>query len=88
MVSVGVYGMFRYVDELLYWNGRRITLEECLRNELSPPRLPPAWISHDKFIYQADDGSLALLDASNNSVSLLVSNHTLVSLFINFLFPY
>ncbi|KAF7996285.1 hypothetical protein HCN44_001917 [Aphidius gifuensis] len=70
-------GMFRYVDELLYWNGRRLTLEECLRNELSPPRLPPAWISHDKFIYQADDGSLALLDASNNSVSLLVSNHTL-----------
>ncbi|XP_043287837.1 inactive dipeptidyl peptidase 10 isoform X2 [Venturia canescens] len=66
-----------YVDELLYWSGRRLTLDECLSGDLSPHRLPPAWISHDKFVYQADDGSLALLDTSNNSVSLLVSNHTL-----------
>ena len=67
-----------YVDELLYWSGRRLTLEECLHGDLTPHRLPPTWISHDKFVYQADDGSLALLDTSNNSVSLLVSNHTLV----------
>uniref|UniRef100_A0A0C9RBH7 Dpp10_0 protein n=1 Tax=Fopius arisanus TaxID=64838 RepID=A0A0C9RBH7_9HYME len=66
-----------YVDELLYWSGRRLTLEECLRDDLSPQRLPPAWVSHDKFVYQADDGSLALLDTLNNSVALLVSNHTL-----------
>ncbi|KAH0539481.1 inactive dipeptidyl peptidase 10 [Cotesia glomerata] len=66
-----------YVDELLYWSGRRLTLEECLQEDLSPRRLPPAWVTHDKFVYQADDGSLALLDTSNNSVSLLVSNHTL-----------
>ncbi|XP_015515915.1 inactive dipeptidyl peptidase 10 isoform X1 [Neodiprion pinetum] len=66
-----------YVDELLYWSGKRLTLEECLRGDLTPHRLPPAWLSHDKFVFQADDGSLALLDTSNNSVSLLVSNHTL-----------
>ncbi|XP_053998740.1 dipeptidyl aminopeptidase-like protein 6 isoform X1 [Hylaeus anthracinus] len=66
-----------YVDELLYWSGRRLTLDECLRDDLTPHRLPPTWISHDKFVYQADDGSLTLLDTSNNSVSLLVSNHTL-----------
>ncbi|XP_058801842.1 inactive dipeptidyl peptidase 10 isoform X3 [Phymastichus coffea] len=66
-----------YVDELLYWSGRRLTLEECLHGDLTPRRLPPSWISHDKFVYQADDGSLGLLDTSNNSISLLVSNHTL-----------
>ncbi|XP_066594146.1 inactive dipeptidyl peptidase 10 isoform X2 [Prorops nasuta] len=66
-----------YVDELLYWSGRRLTLEECLRGDLTPHRLPPTWISHDKFVYQGDDGSLTLLDTSNNTVTLLVSNHTL-----------
>lgn len=66
-----------YVDELLYWSGKRLSLEDCLRGDLTPHRLPPTWISHDKFVYQADDGSLALLDTSNNTVSLLVSNHTL-----------
>ncbi|XP_076291931.1 A-type potassium channel modulatory protein DPP6 isoform X2 [Lasioglossum baleicum] len=66
-----------YVDELLYWSGRRLTLDECLRDDLTPHRLTPTWVSHDKFVYQADDGSLTLLDTSNNSVSLLVSNHTL-----------
>ncbi|KAK1119958.1 hypothetical protein K0M31_012687 [Melipona bicolor] len=67
-----------YVDELLYWSGRRLTLDECLRDDLTPHRLTPTWIAHDKFVYQADDGSLTLLDTSNNSVALLVSNHTLV----------
>ncbi|KAK0093108.1 hypothetical protein PV326_014278 [Microctonus aethiopoides] len=66
-----------YVDELLYWSGNRLTLDECLGEDLSPRRLPPAWVTPDKFVYQADDGSLALLDTSNNSVALLVSNHTL-----------
>lgn len=68
----------RYVDELLYWSGRRLTLDECLRDDLTPHRLPPTWISHEKFVYQADDGSLSLLNTSNNTVTLLVSNHTLV----------
>ncbi|XP_029660600.1 dipeptidyl aminopeptidase-like protein 6 isoform X1 [Formica exsecta] len=66
-----------YVDELLYWSGRRLTLDECLRDDLTPHRLPPTWISHEKFVYQADDGSLTLLDTRNNIVTLLVSNHTL-----------
>ncbi|XP_011055618.1 PREDICTED: inactive dipeptidyl peptidase 10 isoform X1 [Acromyrmex echinatior] len=66
-----------YVDELLYWSGRRLTLDECLRDDLTPHRLPPTWITHEKFVYQADDGSLTLLDTRNNVVSLLVSNHTL-----------
>lgn len=72
------YTYYRYVDELLYWSGNRLTLDECLGEDLSPRRLPPAWVTPDKFVYQADDGSLALLDTSNNSVALLVSNHTLV----------
>lgn len=73
-----VVANYRYVDELLYWSGKRLSLEDCLRGDLTPHRLPPSWISHDKFVYQADDGSLTLLDTSNNTVSLLVSNHTLV----------
>ncbi|XP_025072942.1 dipeptidyl aminopeptidase-like protein 6 [Pogonomyrmex barbatus] len=66
-----------YVDELLYWSGRRLTLDECLRDDLTPHRLPPTWITYEKFVYQADDGSLSLLDTRENAVSLLVSNHTL-----------
>lgn len=78
--------IFRYVDELLYWSGRRLTLDECLRDDLTPHRLQPTWITHDKFVYQADDGSLTLLDTSNNSVSLLVSNHTLVSVTVPYIY--
>ncbi|XP_011168172.2 inactive dipeptidyl peptidase 10 isoform X2 [Solenopsis invicta] len=66
-----------YVDELLYWSGKRLTLDECFRDDLTPRRLPPAWITHEKFVYQTDDGSLTLLDTRQNVVSLLVSNHTL-----------
>ncbi|XP_014238564.1 inactive dipeptidyl peptidase 10 isoform X1 [Trichogramma pretiosum] len=75
-ICTAIY-LLGYVDELLYWSGRRLTLEECLHGDLTPQRLAPTWVAHDKFIFQADDGSLALLDASNNTVSLLVSNHTL-----------
>jgi len=53
-------------------------LDECLRDDLTPHRLPPTWISHEEVVYQADDGSLALLNTHYNNVSLLVSNHTLV----------
>ncbi|XP_012223647.1 A-type potassium channel modulatory protein DPP6 isoform X1 [Linepithema humile] len=66
-----------YVDELLYWSGRRLTLDECLRDDLTPHRLPTTWISHEKFVYQADDGSLTLLNTRVNVVTILVSNHTL-----------
>ncbi|XP_067002490.1 inactive dipeptidyl peptidase 10 [Anabrus simplex] len=66
-----------YVDELLYWSGRRMKLGEYLQGDLNPNRLPPAWISHTHFVFQADDGSLRVLDTSNDSVTLLVTNHTL-----------
>lgn len=68
-----------YVDELLYWSGRRMTLDEYLQGELCPPRLPPAWVSHRHFVFQADDGGLSVYDAHTDLVTTLVSNHTLVS---------
>jgi hypothetical protein len=68
-----------YVDEMLYWSGRRMKLGEYLQGDLTPRRMPPVWISHTHFIFQTDDGALAYLDTSNDTVSLLVTNHTLVS---------
>lgn len=69
----------RYVDELLYWSGRRMLLDEYLQGDLTPNRLPPTWVSRTKFVFQSDDGGLAVLDTSNDSVKSLVTNHTLVS---------
>lgn len=66
-----------YVDELLYWHGKRMDLDEYLQGHLSPGRLPAAWISHTHFVFQADDGGLAILDTTNFTVSILVTNHTL-----------
>lgn len=68
-----------YVDELLYWSGRRMRLEELLAGDLASKRLQPAWVDSSHVVYQADDGGLSVLDTSNNNVSLLVTNHTLVS---------
>ncbi|XP_023716434.1 inactive dipeptidyl peptidase 10 [Cryptotermes secundus] len=66
-----------YVDEMLYWSGRRMKLSEYLQGDLTPRRMPPVWISHTHFVFQTDDGALAYLDTSNDTVSLLVTNHTL-----------
>ncbi|XP_045472394.1 dipeptidyl peptidase 4 isoform X3 [Harmonia axyridis] len=67
-----------YVDELLYWHGRRMQLEEYLQGDLNPRRLPSSWISSTHFVFQSDDGSLAVLEMGNNiTVSVLVTNHTL-----------
>ncbi|KAK9872238.1 hypothetical protein WA026_017041 [Henosepilachna vigintioctopunctata] len=67
-----------YVDELLYWHGQRMQLEEYLQGDLTPRRLPSSWISPTHFVFQADDGSLAILGTGNNiTVSVLVTNHTL-----------
>ncbi|KAG5876517.1 hypothetical protein JTB14_000184 [Gonioctena quinquepunctata] len=67
-----------YVDELLYWTGSRMQLEELLEGDLTPKRLPSSWISSTHFVFQADDGSLSILDTSKNfSVSILVTNNTL-----------
>ncbi|XP_044752432.1 dipeptidyl peptidase 4 isoform X2 [Coccinella septempunctata] len=67
-----------YVDELLYWHGRRMQLEEYLQGDLNPRRLPSSWISPKHFVFQSDDGSLAVLEMGKNiTVSVLVTNHTL-----------
>lgn len=66
------------MDELLYWSGRRMLLDEYLQGDLTPNRLPPTWVSRTKFVYQSDDGGLAVLDTANDSVNILVTNHTLV----------
>lgn len=58
-------------------------LDEYLQGDLTPNRLPPTWVSRSKFVFQSDDGGLAVLDTSNDSVKSLVTNHTLVS----FIFP-
>ncbi|XP_008194405.1 inactive dipeptidyl peptidase 10 isoform X2 [Tribolium castaneum] len=72
-----------YVDELLYWHGTRMQFDEFLQGELTPKRLPSSWISHSHFVYQTDDGSLAILDTSHNfTVSILVTNHTLRQLLV------
>lgn len=66
------------MDELLYWSGRRMLLDEYLQGDLTPNRLPPTWVSRSKFVFQSDDGGLAVLDTANDSVNILVTNHTLV----------
>lgn len=48
------------------------------KGNLNPHRLPHSWISETYFVFQADDGGLAVLDTKNFTVSLLVTNHTLV----------
>ncbi|CAG9099852.1 unnamed protein product [Plutella xylostella] len=66
-----------YVDELLYWSGRRMRLEEFLRGDLAASRLPTTWVSPHQLVYQADDGGLLALDTLNNTLTVLVTNHTL-----------
>lgn len=70
---------YRYVDELLYWSGKRMTFDEFLQDEFTPKRLPSSWVTNTKFVFQSDDGSLAILDTANDSVTTLVTNHTMVS---------
>lgn len=52
--------------------------DEYLQEELTPKRLPSSWVSNTKFVFQSDDGSLAILDTANDSVTTLVTNHTMV----------
>ncbi|XP_039148639.1 dipeptidyl aminopeptidase-like protein 6 isoform X5 [Drosophila simulans] len=66
-----------YVDELLYWSGRRMILDEYLQGDLTPRRLPSSWVTTQKYVFQSDDGSLAVLDTTTNLVKVLVTNHTL-----------
>lgn len=55
-------------------------LDEYLQGDLSPSRMPPTWVSKSKFVFQADDGGLAVYEANDNSVKTLVTNHTVVSI--------
>ncbi|KAG5684830.1 hypothetical protein PVAND_014041 [Polypedilum vanderplanki] len=66
-----------YVDELLYWSGKRMKFDEYLQDELAPKRLPSIWVTNTKFVFQNNDGSLAILDTANDSVTTLVTNHTM-----------
>ncbi|XP_037913635.1 inactive dipeptidyl peptidase 10 isoform X2 [Hermetia illucens] len=66
-----------YVDELLYWSGRRMILDEYLQGDLTPQRLQPTWVTKTKYVFQSDDGGLAVLDTATDSVTTLVTNHTL-----------
>lgn len=53
-------------------------LDEYLQGDLTPSRLPSTWVSRSHFVFQSDDGGLAVLDTANDSISTLVTNHTLV----------
>lgn len=55
-------------------------LDEFLRGDLTGERLPTTWVSSHQLVYQADDGGLLALDTFNNSLTVLVTNHTLVSI--------
>lgn len=55
-------------------------LDEFLHGDLTGERLPTTWVSSHQLVYQADDGGLLALDTFNNTLSVLVTNHTLVSL--------
>lgn len=63
-------------------SGVIIPISFLFQGELTPSRLNPKWISSKHFVFQQDDGGLAVLDTTDNSVSLLVTNHTLVSIFV------
>ncbi|KOB70112.1 Inactive dipeptidyl peptidase 10 [Operophtera brumata] len=75
-IVVAIY-LLGYVDELLYWSGRRMRLDEFLRGDLTVNRLPTTWVSPHQLIYQADDGGLFAFNTFNNTLTVLVTNHTL-----------
>lgn len=71
---------YGFVDELLYWSGKRLCLEDILNTtDIFPDRLPSMWISSTGFVYQNDDGDLSMYNTTSNNVTVLISNYTLVS---------
>ncbi|KAL1123724.1 hypothetical protein AAG570_001497, partial [Ranatra chinensis] len=86
-ILVAIYTL-GWVDELLYWSGRRMDLQEYLQADLDPDRLPPAWTTPTHFIFQADDGGLSVYNASSDNVTQLVANHTIVSTLIYYVHIY
>lgn len=76
---VTAINLIGYVDELLYLSGTRMNLDQFLQGELVPHKLTPSWVTSTQLVFQGDDGNLYVLDSSNDSLSVLVTNHTLVS---------
>ncbi|XKL68722.1 hypothetical protein PGB90_006491 [Kerria lacca] len=69
---------YGFVDELLYWSGKRLCLEDILNTtDIFPDRLPSMWISSTGFVYQNDDGDLSMYNTTSNNVTVLISNYTL-----------
>lgn len=56
-------------------------LEEYLQHDVAPDRLPSVWVTNTKFVFQNDDGGLAIFDTAKDNVEILVTNHTMVSLY-------
>lgn len=54
-------------------------LDEYLQGNVAPQRLPSYWVTNTRFLFQNDDGGLAIFDTANDSVTILVTNHTMVS---------
>lgn len=52
-------------------------LDEYLQGELMPTRLASSWVTTQKYVFQSDDGGLAVLDITTNLIHVLVTNHTL-----------
>ncbi|XP_071440893.1 inactive dipeptidyl peptidase 10 [Hetaerina americana] len=91
-----------YVDELLYWSGRRMRLQELLGGELTPRRLPLTWVlppltgkpppgaeeaSDAHLVFHDDFGGLSTFDSRSGTISQLVSNHTLRQLDVQGYYP-
>lgn len=51
-------------------------LDEYLQGELNPNRLKPAWVTTSQYVFQSDDGELVVWDTTANSLTTLVTNHT------------
>ncbi|GAB6020597.1 hypothetical protein CHUAL_003276 [Chamberlinius hualienensis] len=54
--------------------GERLTLEDILGSNFTPPRYNATWISDSEFLYRNEEGSLMLFDAANGNVSVFVSS--------------
>uniref|UniRef100_A0A8D8RBP9 Inactive dipeptidyl peptidase 10 n=1 Tax=Cacopsylla melanoneura TaxID=428564 RepID=A0A8D8RBP9_9HEMI len=74
---VTAINLIGYVDELLEFDGRRMHLDEFLRGEMVPEKLVPSWVTASQLVFQGDDGNLYVLNGGNDTLAVLVTNHTL-----------
>lgn len=79
-IASAIYG-YGFVDELLYWSGTRLRLEDVLNtSSVFASRLPATWVSERALVFQNDDGDLCAYNATTNAVATLIANYTLVSI--------